>query len=53
MFPEVSVIDSRIISNVWWWKENVAVMDIRLDRHLLYTTTMPPPRDSRENDLAM
>ena len=23
------------------------------DRHLLYTTAMPPPRDSRGNDIAM
>ena len=52
MFLEVSVIDSRITSNDWWWKENVAVIDIRLDRHL-YSTVMPPPRDSRGKDLAM
>ena len=53
MLPEVSAIDSRITSNDWWPKENVAVIDIRLGRHLLDTTAMPPPRDSRENDLAM
>ena len=28
MFPEVSVIDSRITSNDCWGKENVAVMDM-------------------------
>ena len=28
-------------------------MDIRLDRHLLYTTAMLPPRESRGNDLAL
>ena len=46
MSPEVSVIDSRITLNDWWRKENVAVIDIRLHRHLLYTTAMPTPRDS-------
>ena len=53
MFPEVSVIDSRITSYDWWLNVNVAVIDIRSDRHLLYTTAMPPPRDSRGSDLAM
>ena len=53
IFTEVSVIHSRITSNDKWRKENVAVIDIRLDRHLLYTTAIPPPRESRGNDLVM
>ena len=53
MFPEVSVIDSPITLNDWRQKENVAVIDIRLDRHLFYTTAMPPPGDSRGNHLAI
>ena len=47
MFPEDSVIESRITSN------DVAVIHNRLDKHLLYTIAMPPPRDSRGNDMAM